>query len=232
MTMPHPIAYTKNIVKKSDETTSFTKLINCLRDIKIMKNTIKVCEIRCSSDLQKLTANEIIELVNNSSLNFDIKKLEKLRKEDAERRERNRPLRERKSNKMSAIQKVIDLKMHNFENVFTLIEFLKKEKDHPFEREEGFRMNDETKEFYRNLLDLYINELESFVKDRLSEKNVKFNMKDVSSHLDTVYEHIYQSDPDIHVEIDDTNNASESFWQQLTEMREKIAVKDELKECP
>jgi len=220
--MPHQIAYTMNIVKKSDETTSFTKLINCLRDNRIMK---KIVEDSPIYELN-LSNNEFIELVNNSSLNFDIKKLEKVRKEDDERDERNRPLKLRKSSKYNAMQVVRDVIFANYDNVFALLDFLKKEKD----VDSFYNLDDETTQMYKDALDKVINELESFINDRLTQKTVKFNMKEVSSHLETFYENMYQSDPDIHREIDKTDNVTKCFKEQVRELRKKIH-KDELKEC-
>ena len=169
----------------------------------------------------------MIELVNNSSVNFDIKKLEKLRKEEDERDERNRPLILRKNRKMSAMLEVRELMNAKFDNVFALLEFLKKERDN-----DSFGdFADETTQMIRDALDKVINELESFINDQLSQKTVKFNMKTVDSHMWDFFSNMTKTDPDLQVKIDDTNNASECFLQQLREMREKIAVKDELKEC-
>ena len=175
----------------------------------------------------RLTVDELIELVNNSSVNFDIKKLEKLRKEEDERDERNRPLILRKNRKMSAMLEVRELMNAKFDNVFALLEFLKKERDN-----DSFGdFADETTQMIRDALDKVINELESFINDQLSQKIVKFNMKTVVSHMTDFYCNMYNSDPDIQVEIDDTRTTKDAFFQQLEEMREKIAVKDELKEC-
>ena len=175
----------------------------------------------------RLTVDELIELVNNSSVNFDIKKLEKLRKEEDERDERNRPLILRKNRKMSAMLEVRELMNAKFDNVFALLEFLKKERDN-----DSFGdFADETTQMIRDALDKVINELESFINDQLSQKTVKFNMKTVDDHMTDFYCNMYNSDPDIQVEIDDTRTTKDAFFQQLEEMREKIAVKDELKEC-
>ena len=175
----------------------------------------------------RLTVDELIELVNNSSVNFDIKKLEKLRKEEDERDERNRPLILRKNRKMSAMLEVRELMNAKFDNVFALLEFLKKERDN-----DSFGdFADETTQMIRDALDKVINELESFINDQLSQKIVKFNMKTVVSHMTDFYCNMFNTDPDIQVEIDDTKTTKDAFFQQLEEMREKIAVKDELKEC-
>ena len=175
----------------------------------------------------RLTVDELIELVNNSSVNFDIKKLEKLRKEEDERDERNRPLILRKNRKMSAMLEVRELMNAKFDNVFALLEFLKKERDN-----DSFGdFADETTQMIRDALDKVINELESFINDQLSQKIVKFNMKTVDSHMTDFYCNMFNTDPDIQVEIDDTKTTKDAFFQQLEEMREKIAVKDELKEC-
>lgn len=188
-----------------------------------MKNIIKGC-VPIQLNLKN---DELIELVNNSSVNFDIKKLEKLRKEDDERDERNRPLILRKNRKISAMQEVRELMNANFDNVFALLEFLKKERDNnSFDN-----YDDETTQMIRDALDKVINEFESFINDQLSQKTVKFNMKTVDSHMTDFFCNMNNTDPDIQVEIDDTDNANEFFLQQLREMREKIAVKDELKEC-
>ena len=183
-----------------------------------------------------LTNDELIELVNNSSVNFDIKKLEKLRKEDDEKDEGNRPLILRKNKKIRARGEVQDLMSANFDNVFALLEFLKKERDRGSFKRDRFDAKSEsydaeTTQMIRDLLDKVINELESFINDQLSQKTVKFNMKTVDSHMWDFFSNMTKTDPDLQVKIDDTNNASECFLQQLREMREKIAVKDELKEC-
>lgn len=181
----------------------------------------------CVTPQLNLNNYELIELVNNSSVNFDIKKLEKLRKEDDERDERNRPLILRKNRKMRAMQEVRELMNAKFDNVFTLLQFLSRKRDaNSFDN-----FDDETTQMIRDALDKVINELESFINDQLSQKTVKFNMKTVYSHMTDFFCNMNNTDPDIQVKIDNTDNANEFFLQQLREMREKIVVKDELKEC-
>lgn len=170
----------------------------------------------------RMTVQNFIDLVNSPN-NFDMKKLDKLIKEDIERDELNKPYRLLRNRKRNAYSRIRNFFTHatenagnkNHSNIHTVSDLIDFFKNHDFKYPHGFNSDEEIK-VCNELWKQYVYSLDEYIQDSLNQSSVKITFESIEKHLTNTHVELFKSDEDLHRDIDESLVAKEYFIKQLS----------------